>query len=131
MSTVKVKISGPFLDGRTETELARFRDDVLKTIARDAESTLRGLAARNFKTHPSGRWESELATTRRENSMVLQNPVIYNAWLEGEGSRNFPKTRFRGYRIWRKTYQLVKASAQSVADEKLKKYADRAGIEIR
>jgi hypothetical protein len=131
MRDVEITASGPLFDGQLKLDLDRFGDDVVKILAREAESTLRGFAARNFRTHPTYRWERELNTTRAEGGMVLSNPVIYNAWLEGVGSRNFPKTRFRGYRIWRKTWQALLRSAPDIVEARFRRYAEKAGIEVR
>jgi hypothetical protein len=129
--SVSMKVSGPLFDGRTISELRSLGNDIQETLITESERTLRGFAARSFKTHPTFKWEAELAVVKFERDMVLRNPVIYNNWLEGEGSRNFPKTRFRGYRIWRRTFQALEARAPVVIREKLLRHAERGGWEVR
>jgi len=47
--------------------------------------------------------------------IITDSGIVYGAWLEGVGSRNFPKTRFKGYAIFRRTTRDVQERAARIA----------------
>jgi hypothetical protein len=52
--------------------------------------------------------------------------VVYGPWLEGTSERN-RSTRFKGYRLWRKTAQRLQDDAPKIAEAKLPDLANRLG----
>jgi hypothetical protein len=46
--------------------------------------------------------------------IVDDQQIVYGYWLEGIGSRNFPVTRFKGYRAMGRAFGLVKAHAVDI-----------------
>src|SRR5258708_18660687 len=66
---------------------------------------LRGFAM-NKSGRATGRYQSELQTSNLAyNDIRISDPVVYGPWLEGSSDRN-RSTRFKGYRLWRKTAQV-------------------------
>ena len=47
--------------------------------------------------------------------VITDSDIVYGAWLEGLGSRNFPRTRFKGYSIFRRTTRDVQNRAVELA----------------
>lgn len=47
--------------------------------------------------------------------VITDSGIVYGAWLEGVGSRNFPTTRFKGYAIFRRTTRDVDNRAVQLA----------------
>lgn len=47
--------------------------------------------------------------------VITDSGIVYGTWLEGIGSRNFPKTRFKGYSIFRRTTRDVDSRAVHIA----------------
>ena len=86
----------------------------VKTVTDMAETELRVQMHAKFK-HPTGYFESkmlEMPVTSLQR--IIDDPVIYGAWLEGTSRRN-RSTRFKGYKIWRKTRQKMRKLATPVA----------------
>ena len=48
--------------------------------------------------------------------------VIYGPWLEGTGSRNYPVTRFKGYRNWRRVTQMLEKAAKPIAEKSIREH---------
>lgn len=60
------------------------------------------------------------------NVIVHDRGIIYGPWLEGIGSRNFPKTSFRGYHAFEKgAIALNDGQALRVAEAVLARYLPR------
>jgi hypothetical protein len=60
------------------------------------------------------------------SAIVHDRGIIYGPWLEGIGSRNFPKTSFKGYHAFEKgTVALNGGQAVRVAEATLNRYMPR------
>lgn len=113
-----VNVSGPFFDGR--------RDRIMAEICAEAE--------KDVATVGHALWKTNLITfirkprpyywTRTEirpnpagpGLSIWDNYIVYGPWLEGVGSRNFPKTRFKGYSSIRKAASALKSRATTIAN---------------
>ena len=56
--------------------------------------------------------------------LITDSGIVYGPWLEGTGSRNWPKTRFRGYAIFRRTTQDVNNRAVQLAMPAIKEMCE-------
>lgn len=72
-----------------------------------------------------GKWLFSIRKGHDGDVATVYTDIIYGYWLEGIGSRNFPKTRFRGYRMWRETTQQIQAEAVDLAEEPINKAVSR------
>lgn len=114
-----MSVSGPLFDGRAGAALDRYVDAVQDRLADEATDRIHALLAGSLK-HPTGYYESHIHTERSTSDRtVTDTPVVYGPWLEGLGSRNFPKTRFRGYGSFRKATQDLDAQAGGIARDVL------------
>lgn len=82
-------------------------------IADDVERRIHLLQASSFRyqsSFPTG-YAARHIVNRDMGSqhVVTDSGIVYGAWLEGVGSRNFPKTRFKGYAIFRRVTQATRA----------------------
>lgn len=108
---------GPMFNGRA--------DDAVEDLCRDLRSDvatqgLIGVMATLAQPHPFGirkrtpYYETRLniagSATSDETLVVNDDNVIYGAWLEGVGTRNFPVTRFRGYGAFGRSFRRLVAS---------------------
>lgn len=111
MFSVDIDSHGPILDGRGGMVVRDFCDDWERSFARDIEEQIQVRLASVLK-HPTGRYQSSIGI--RASGMgqeVHDSGIIYGPWLEGTGSRNAPKTRFKGYSTFRRTHQGMDARA--------------------
>jgi hypothetical protein len=56
---------------------------------------------------------------------IWDSYIIYGPWLEGVGSRNFPKTRFKGYASFRIAAGVLQRRAAGTADVSIRKNIGR------
>lgn len=54
---------------------------------------------------------------------VTDRWIVYGPWLEGEGSRNFPVTRFKGYHTFRIVGDQLQFEAGPIAERECDKFA--------
>ena len=120
-SYVKVKVGGPLFDGRAIGDVKEWADKTVKDVAEYAVKQLD--AFEMDKTgRGTGRYQSEIRTTNLgDNSILIDDPLVYGPWLEGTSKRN-EDTRFKGYRLWRKTRTRVRAAFKDYAQKNLDEY---------
>lgn len=122
---VTVDHHGPVFDGRAKHALHEFYDAVVDDIAAQGVSELHSLMNAYFKD-PTPYYETQVISERQGNSRIIHDRgIVYGPWLEGTGSRNFPATRFKGYKHWKKTTTLLKAKAQGIAEVTLRRYIEK------
>lgn len=117
--------TGPLFDGRATIAAEDARRNIEQTVATLGAATLRSSQQATFKQEtPYYRLRTQ---ARPDNGhwKISDGGVIYGPWLEGTGSRNFPKTRFRGYALFRKTTTLLNRKAVQVANAVLARFMGR------
>lgn len=120
--TIDVDYSGIFWSkAATDREIAEYQRDVLDEAALQIGVAVVQDMADHFIAPRPYYWTTVdvdyVSATRRK--VTDHGSVVYNFWLEGIGSRNYPVTRFRGYGVWRRQRALGQARADSVARELL------------
>jgi hypothetical protein len=120
---VDVDVSGPLFDGRTEAALRAGMADAVWEVAKVGRGMLGVEYIKTFK-NPTGYYESKTEADRvsDELAVIHDNDVIYGAWLEDVGSRNYPVTRFKGYRNWRTVAQLLQKAAKPIAEQVISRH---------
>lgn len=116
--TVYVRMTGPILEGQAPAIVEAMTVSTVAEIADYAKFEVL-MQLHQVLQHPTGYYESQITDQTLSPTMhrIHDNNVIYGPWLEGIGSRNYPATRFKGYR----TFRIVRArmsakSRQIVAD---------------
>lgn len=84
-------------------------------IAHEAEKRIHVLQHQYFR-RPTGFYERHIVNRDMGSMHVIHDSgVVYGPWLEGVGSMNFPRTRFKGYSIMRKTTRAINDRAVAIA----------------
>lgn len=124
--TVNSNASGPMFDGRAEKALREYRDQVEYRVATEAENLVLARLAASIKVR-TPYYETRVGVERssRGGYEVTDHGVIYGHWLEGDGSRNYPVTRFRGYRAFSRARALIQTRAPGIARRLLSRYTRR------
>lgn len=120
--SVDVNFNGPLFDAY-ERDIAteRARQDTEDAIQDAAYERVKALGQSRFRYvdksnhHVPGKWLHSIRKTYEGDYPAVDTGIIYGYWLEGVGSRNFPKTRFKGYRMWREATQQIQAEAEKIA----------------
>jgi len=122
---VDVRAHGPVFDGRAQVAARAFARAASEEVAEVGRDLVLRELGRVLK-HPTGYYESQIQIDRAGDGWrVHDGGVVYGPWLEGEGSRNFPVTRFRGYHAFRRVRQRVDRQAKHIAERVLPKYLRR------
>jgi len=120
-SRINVDTSGPLFDGMAENIVRDWLDATKREVAdmgvRELDAIVMDKTGRG-----TGHYQSQI-TTRviRYNDVLITDPVIYSAWLEGISKRN-ESTRFKGYHLWRRTRLRLRRTFKDVAQKKLEEY---------
>jgi len=118
MAEVHVTVTGPFFDGRDHAVLDAMCDDIAYEVGAEGRDIVRLNSDTSFK-HQTPHYVLQLRNHDAGQFArdVDDGGVIYGPWLEGVGSRNFPRTRFRGYSMFRRAAQYLNdGAAQVIAD---------------
>lgn len=111
-----VTVSGPLFNGLSDAIMNDMCGDIERAVADEGEQMVRAELP-NVLQHPTGRYMSGIRTEVSGAGMdVTDSGVVYGPWLEGIGSRNAPKTRFKGYSTFRRVAQALDARAKQIAD---------------
>lgn len=104
----EVSVHGPVFDGRFGAQAVELVDDIRHHVASQALAYWMTNLDRSIQ-HPTPYYETQINIhSVAGESVVNDRGVVYGPWLEGTGSRNFPRTRFPGYHSARNaTNQLV------------------------
>jgi hypothetical protein len=111
-----MELNGPLFDGiaaRVARDMAR---DVEQALADQGQNMVLGRLIQVIRKPTPYYWTRIEQINRRGGTEVTGESVIYHWWLEGVGSRNFPVTRFKGYRSFEITARALGQRAESVAE---------------
>lgn len=118
---VDVTYRGPLFDGRAQAAIATGLSDAVWEIAKEARGALGVQFIRVFK-QPTGAYEGTVEAKRISRDLAVvtdSGRKPYNHWLEGTGSRNFPVTRFKGYRSFEIVTGQMQQRASRIANERI------------
>lgn len=128
MATVNVDTHGPVFDGRAAQATDEFTAAAVEEVARVGKNDVLGRLGQVLRD-PTPYYETRIRTDRvtPERWLVNDGPHTfkYGPWLEGTGSRNFPVTRFKGYRTFLIIGRALNAKAGRIAEGVLRRYLDR------
>lgn len=128
MYNVTFDTSGPLFNGQAERILDDFTDEAVWAITKVGRGDLGIHFITHFK-HPTGYYESRVEAVKGAvhtfMSHIHDNGVVYGPWLNGTGSRNFPVTRFKGYRSWPIVAAALQQKAVPIAESVLPPFLAR------
>lgn len=109
-------VNGPFFSGDARRIVRSGVNEVQRKVAEEADARVEQLHRKFFKLPRPFYWTTVHARPRADYWVVTDGGfVVYNHWLEGTGSRNYPKTRFKGYRSFRIATQETARRARVIA----------------
>jgi hypothetical protein len=115
-----VTVHGPMFNGRLERIVKDFCNDWEREYAPKVEDAVQTRLASVLK-HPTGNYQRHIRVRADgDGQQVDDDNIIYGPWLEGTGSRNFPKTRFKGYATFRRVAQEMDRRARPDANAMLR-----------
>ncbi len=115
MNGTKIEYKGPLFDSRGKLILKRFEKDAENEIAEDINRKLHMMFGRFFKNQ-TGRYASRVRPNDRGDGVTIDDGgIVYGPWLEGTSSRNMT-TRFKGYHIFRRTFETEERHAVRTAE---------------
>lgn len=120
---VDVVASGPFFDGRAGRALREFVDEAPYEIAGRGVGTWLRIYRQKVQ-QPTPYYEYLVHRERvsyGESRVWDGGECKYGPWLEGTGSKNYPVTRFRGYKSMRKSAPFMQHYAAPVAEALLRR----------
>ena len=123
---VNVNSRGPMANGQAVHVLREYTDRVNYAVANEAENLVRAHLGRSIKKR-TPYYETRIGVERssRGGYEVTAHGVIYGRWLEGTSSRNYPVTRFRGYRAFSRARARVQQIAPGIARRILPRFTRR------
>jgi len=112
---------GPLFSEEAAAILDRYSQAAREDIAQEGVNRIHARLTEVLR-HNTGFYEAHIHTERQVDDLVITDtPIAYGPWLEGNGSRNFPKTRFRGYHTFRLVSQTLDEDAGDIAQRTLDK----------
>lgn len=123
---VRITMHGPLFDGRAQKALRDYVDDVEAQVADEGVDLVKKYL-HEFLENPTGRYESTIhaASYGSYYEVTDGGKVVYGPWLAGTGSRNFPRTRFRGYKHWLLAWMELDKKAGRMAERIFQPYLRR------
>jgi hypothetical protein len=116
---------GPLFDGRLEKAVADACDEIPKRVATRGASMWRTTLNSRLKTQTPFYRFKVVARPDAPGWKITDQGIVYGHWLEGDGSRNTPVTRFPGYHSARDTTQKLNEQAKAVGEEVVAIYVKR------
>jgi hypothetical protein len=121
-----VTLSGPLFDARGEHDVREFITDALDQVAAQASANVHYNMETSFK-HPTPYYETQVRTTRvdEDTRSVNDRGIVYGHWLDGSGSRNFPVTSFKGYRLFPRAKALLETQIPRLIEHAKRRMVER------
>lgn len=128
--TAYVDCRGPIWDGRAESDIAAYVDEVGRAVAGEAERMLADTPM-DRSGRASGQFKAHLQVIRRDLGYSVPGATdkgeTWAPWLEGKTKRN-KTTPFKGYHLFRNTRrELENGRAEQIAEQLLPELVEKLG----
>jgi hypothetical protein len=121
-------VQGGLFDGGWEAGMSELIVDLIGAVADTTLTTWRANLDDSIRVN-QGRYIGTTRIDRTSDSAVLNDGrSVYGPWLEGQGSRNFPVTRFRGYHSAEQAAEKVGATADEIAAPVVVKFVEAQNL---
>ena len=108
----------------TQAFLHKAQDKVAAEAERKVHA-FQSLLFRYQSSLPTGFEARHIVNRDLHSQHIIQDTnVVYGPWLEGVSRRNFPRTRFKGYAIFRRTTRDVDNRAVQLAAPIIREYCE-------
>lgn len=128
MIAISVSLHGPVTEGYSDTIIDDYVDDMVWEVGAQGLANVNTVLNTSIQ-NPTPYYETQTTLNwgvfagAGANVIVHDRGIIYGPWLEGIGSRNFPKTSFKGYHAFEKgAIALNDGQALRVAEAVLTRY---------
>lgn len=128
MIDINVSYHGPIVEGHGTEIVEEFVDDMVWEVAAQGLANVNTVLNASIQ-QPTPYYETQTTLNwgvysgAGANVIVHDRGIVYGPWLEGIGSRNFPKTSFKGYAAFEKgAIALNNGQALRVANDVLRRY---------
>lgn len=125
MADVDVKVSGSVFAPGVAIAISAATHKGQDKLARNAQALILRLQRFYFKQPTGYEARHTLIRDMVSHHLVFSSNVTYGPWLEGNGSRNYPVTRFPGYHIYRKVAQQIDRSAVDTVNPIIREACER------
>jgi len=122
-----MEIRGPLFDGTAEVVISDLCKEIEKDVAREGVNVVRTRLGQVLKKQTPFYITKIEDVPHAGHMKVTGESVIYHWWLEGKGSRNFPVTRFKGYRTFEISTELLRARAEGIANKTAEPFMRKLG----
>lgn len=120
----RVKLKGPLFRSAKRVEvMTKLKRNILNAITKNAFNSVTRILRQKIK-NPTPIYQTQIMVDDREDNqwrVTDQGLVVYNYWLEGTGSRNFPVTKFKGYHAFERAYAIAEKRAAALAQTQVAK----------
>ena len=120
-----VTLRGPLLDGRDGPIVRKFIDDASEEVAEWGQKELKSRALHQPRK-PKGQFSKSITVKQfgSGRTIIADYPqVLYGPWLEGTSARN-ASTRFKGYRLFQLTRQMMAKQLNVIVADRLSRAVD-------
>lgn len=124
---IEAEIGGPIVDGRAVRALSEFEQQAQHDVALRYGITVVRELQRVVRDPTPYYWTQIDVQSRGPVDVVTDQGVIYGPWLAGIGSRNYPKTRFKGYAHWRRAADEMRRRTPEITQRLFKRFLQRMG----
>lgn len=101
----------------------------MRAVSEYAFQAVHGILATSLK-NPTPVYQTTIIIDNRIDDrweVTDQGAVVYNRWLEGTGSRNYPVTRFRGYHAFERAHEMTQRQAGKLAQVEIGRTVRKLG----
>ena len=130
MADTSVRASGPFFDRALRIRaMRRLRRRILDALSQYAFEHVTATLAQDIR-NPTPVYQTHIMIDDRIDdqwAVTDQGKVVYNHWLEGTGSRNFPVTSFRGYHAFSRALAATQARSKVLALKEVGRFVRTMG----
>src|ERR1044071_7128730 len=120
-------MTGPLFDGTAERLAGAMCEDIEQVTVDTGEAMVRAELPRVLQ-NSTGRYQSAITTEPTgAGTDVTDGGIVYGPWLEGTGSRNAPRTRFRGYATFRRVTQALGVRTPAITEPIVERYTKEMG----
>jgi len=131
---IQAEATGPIFESKVGHTMRRAVEDAVTELVERGEQLLhqklrRGPAGVFLSTAEAAPGQASTGNYLRNiegitdnlSGLIHDNEVVYGPWLEGTGSRNAPRTSFKGYASFRKTADQLEKEASNILQRHVKR----------
>lgn len=127
-------VQGGLFDGGWEDGISELNVDLQGAVADSVLEAWRDNLDKNIRDN-HGVYIGATRATRTDNATIVSDggpdagrTGLYGPWLEGQGSRNYPVTRFKGYNSARDAADTINAKVDAIGAPVVVKFVEAQNL---